>query len=176
MRETVICEPVHTAVGGYGGQFKPLTAVELGVAAVRGLVERAGIGPDAIDEVILGHCYPNSDAPAIGRVVALDAGLDVATGGPLGPRVSLGPAAVTSITAVGATAATGSADGAIHRIAADGTAVRVADLYPAQGSGDVRVGAVGGDDVVAVGDETASRVLTLRTETADERICTATGC
>ena len=81
MREAVICEPVRTAVGGYGGMFQPMTAPELGAAALRGLIERTGVAPDLIEDVILGHCYPNSEAPAIGRVVALDAGLPVSVGG-----------------------------------------------------------------------------------------------
>ncbi|SPM35683.1 Acetyl-CoA acetyltransferase [Mycobacterium rhizamassiliense] len=81
MRETVICEPVRTPIGRYGGMFKSLTAVDLGVAALKGLLERTGLAPDAVHDVILGHCYPNSDAPAIGRVVALDAGLPVTVPG-----------------------------------------------------------------------------------------------
>lgn len=79
--DVVICEPVRTAVGGYGGVFRPLTAVELGVAAMKGLLDRTGLDPEAVDDVILGHCYPTADAPAIGRIVALDAGLPVTTGG-----------------------------------------------------------------------------------------------
>ncbi|GFG50058.1 hypothetical protein MAGR_14990 [Mycolicibacterium agri] len=81
MREAVICEPVRTPIGRYGGMFKSLTAVELGVTALKGLLDRTGIAPEAIDDVILGHCYPNSEAPAIGRVVALDAGLPIAVPG-----------------------------------------------------------------------------------------------
>jgi acetyl-CoA C-acetyltransferase len=81
MREAVVCEPVRTPIGRYGGMFKSLTAVDLGVAALKGLLERTGLDPDAVDDVILGHCYPNSEAPAIGRVVALDAGLPVTTPG-----------------------------------------------------------------------------------------------
>ncbi|MEE6137793.1 acetyl-CoA C-acetyltransferase [Mycobacterium sp. 050128] len=73
--EVVICEPVRTPIGRYGGMFKSLSAVDLGVTALQGLLERTGLAPDAVQDVILGHCYPNSDAPAIGRVVALDAGL-----------------------------------------------------------------------------------------------------
>ena len=69
MRSAVICEPVRTPIGRYGGMFSSLTAVDLGVAALRGLLERTAIPPDAVDDVILGHCYPNSEAPAIGRVV-----------------------------------------------------------------------------------------------------------
>jgi acetyl-CoA C-acetyltransferase len=79
--DVVICEPVRTAIGGYGGVLKSLTAAELGVSALTGLLGRTGIDPSVIDDVILGHCYPTPDAPAIGRVVALDAGLPVSTGG-----------------------------------------------------------------------------------------------
>jgi acetyl-CoA C-acetyltransferase len=79
--DVVICEPVRTPIGRYGGMFKSLTAVELGVTALKGLLDRTGIAPEAVDDVILGHCYPNSEAPAIGRVVALDAGLPVTVPG-----------------------------------------------------------------------------------------------
>jgi acetyl-CoA C-acetyltransferase len=81
MRETVICEPVRTPIGRYGGMFKSLSAVDLGVAALKGLLERTGISPEAVEDVILGHCYPSSEAPAIGRVVALDSGLPVTVPG-----------------------------------------------------------------------------------------------
>jgi acetyl-CoA C-acetyltransferase len=81
MREAVICEPVRTPIGRYGGMFKSLTAVDLGVAALKGLLERTGIEGGAVEDVILGHCYPSSEAPAIGRVVALDAGLPVTVPG-----------------------------------------------------------------------------------------------
>ena len=43
-REAVICEPVRTPIGRYGGMFKSLTAVDLGVAALKGLLERTGVG------------------------------------------------------------------------------------------------------------------------------------
>ena len=80
-REAVICEPVRTPIGRYGGMFKSQTAVDLGVAALTGLLERTGIPPESVQDVILGHCYPSSEAPAIGRVVALDAGLPVTVPG-----------------------------------------------------------------------------------------------
>ncbi|KKB97896.1 acetyl-CoA C-acetyltransferase [Mycolicibacter arupensis] len=81
MREAVICEPVRTPIGRYGGMFASLSAVDLGVAALSGLIERTGLPADAVDDVVLGHCYPSSEAPAIGRVVALDAGLPVTVPG-----------------------------------------------------------------------------------------------
>lgn len=81
LREAVICEPVRTPIGRYGGMFASLSAVDLGVAALSGLLERTGLPADAVDDVVLGHCYPSSEAPAIGRVVALDAGLPVTVPG-----------------------------------------------------------------------------------------------
>ena len=81
MRQTVICEPVRTPIGRYGGMFKSQSAVDLGVTALKGLLERTGLAPEAVQDVIVGHCYPNSEAPAIGRVVALDSGLPVTVPG-----------------------------------------------------------------------------------------------
>jgi acetyl-CoA C-acetyltransferase len=81
VREAVICEPVRTPIGRYGGIFKSQSAVELGVAALTGLLDRTGVPLDAVQDVILGHCYPNSEAPAIGRVVGLDSGLPVTVPG-----------------------------------------------------------------------------------------------
>ena len=74
MREAVICEPVRTPVGRYGGALRDVPAHELAATALRGLIERTGLTSADIDDVLLGQCYPNPDAPAIGRVAALDAG------------------------------------------------------------------------------------------------------
>ena len=77
MPSAVICEPVRTPIGRYGGMFSSLSVVDLAVAALTGLLRRTGVPPEEVDDVILGHCYPNPEAPALGRVVALDAGLPV---------------------------------------------------------------------------------------------------
>jgi len=81
MPEAVICEPVRTPIGRYGGMFASRTAVELGVAALQGLLARTGVPVDIVEDVILGHCYPSMEAPAIGRVVALNAGLPITVPG-----------------------------------------------------------------------------------------------
>jgi len=80
-RDVVICEPVRTPIGRYGGMFKGLSAVDLGVSALQGLLARTGLDPERVDDVIVGHSYPTAEAPAIGRVVGLDAGLPVTIGG-----------------------------------------------------------------------------------------------
>ena len=80
-RTAVICEPLRTPVGGFGGSLRDVPAVDLAATVIRTLMERTGLPPDEVDEVILGHCYPTMDAPAIGRVAALDAGLPVTATG-----------------------------------------------------------------------------------------------
>ncbi|HET9772839.1 MAG TPA: acetyl-CoA C-acetyltransferase, partial [Acidimicrobiia bacterium] len=81
MRDAVICEPLRTPVGGFGGSLRDVPAHALATTVIRALLERTGMPGDAVDDVILGHCYPTMDAPAIGRVAALDAGLPVTVTG-----------------------------------------------------------------------------------------------
>lgn len=81
MRDAVICEPLRTPVGGFGGSLREVSAQELAATVIRGLMERTGLAPEVVDDVLLGHCYPSMDAPAIGRVAALDAGLPVSVTG-----------------------------------------------------------------------------------------------
>jgi acetyl-CoA C-acetyltransferase len=77
MREALVCEPLRTAIGRYGGALRDVPAADLASAVLAELVRRTGISSDDIDDVIFGQCYPNGEAPAIGRVAALDAGLAV---------------------------------------------------------------------------------------------------
>jgi acetyl-CoA C-acetyltransferase len=81
MRDVVICEPRRTAVGGFGGSFKATPVHELGTAVVRDILARTKLNPDLVEDVIFANCYPTMDAPALGRVVALDAGLPITAGG-----------------------------------------------------------------------------------------------
>lgn len=81
MEDVVICAPVRTPVGRFGGALRDVPAAELAATVVREVVRRCGLEGDQIDDVILGHCYPSMEAPAIGRVAALDAGLPVTVPG-----------------------------------------------------------------------------------------------
>ncbi|MBV9922663.1 MAG: acetyl-CoA C-acetyltransferase [Pseudonocardia sp.] len=95
MRDAVVCAPLRTPVGGFGGALRGVPAHELAATVVRALVERTGLDPAVVDDVLLGHCYPTMEAPAIGRVVALDAGLPVtATGLQIDRRCGSGLQAV----------------------------------------------------------------------------------
>ncbi len=81
MRDAVICEPLRTPVGGFGGALRDVPAHELAATVIRAVLDRTGIPAGAVDDVVLGHSYPTMEAPAIGRIAALDAGLPVSVGG-----------------------------------------------------------------------------------------------
>ncbi len=81
MRDVVICEPVRTAVGGFGGSFKTVHAHEMASHVISELMKRTGLPAEAVEDCIFAQCYPTMEAPAFGRMVALDAGLATTTGG-----------------------------------------------------------------------------------------------
>ncbi len=75
MRDVVIVDACRTAVGKFGGSLKPLQAEDLALAVMQGALERSGIDPKQIDEVIMGQCRQSSDSSNIARVAALRAGI-----------------------------------------------------------------------------------------------------
>jgi acetyl-CoA acetyltransferase family protein len=77
VREALICEPLRTPVGRFGGMFRDVTVTELATTVIKALIQRTGLPPEQIDDVLLGQAYANGEAPALGRVAALDAGLPV---------------------------------------------------------------------------------------------------
>jgi len=76
-RDAVICQPLRTPVGRFGGVFRDVGAAALAATVIRELVSRTGLRGEDVDDVIMGQCYASGEAPAIGRVAALDAGLPV---------------------------------------------------------------------------------------------------
>jgi acetyl-CoA C-acetyltransferase len=81
LREVVICSPLRTPVGRMGGALATVPALELATTVLGALLARTGVDPAAIDGVIAAQGYPTMEAPAIGRVAALDAGFPVETTG-----------------------------------------------------------------------------------------------
>ncbi|TWB46471.1 acetyl-CoA C-acyltransferase [Nitrospirillum viridazoti] len=71
----VIVSAARTAMGGMMGDLSSLPAAQLGAAAVKAAVERAGLSPDAIDEVVMGCVLQAGQGQAPGRQAALAAGL-----------------------------------------------------------------------------------------------------
>ena len=61
MRDAVICEPVRTPVGGFGGALRDVPAHELAAIVIRAVLDRTGLPGDAVDDVVLGHSYPTME-------------------------------------------------------------------------------------------------------------------
>lgn len=70
-----ICSAVRTPIGSFGGVFAGLSAPELGSAAIAGALERAGVAPAAVQEVLMGNVVSANLGQAPARQAALGAGL-----------------------------------------------------------------------------------------------------
>ncbi|MDQ0216270.1 acetyl-CoA C-acetyltransferase [Oikeobacillus pervagus] len=79
MREVVIVGYARTPIGDYFGSLKDVTAVELGVTALKAAIERAGVQPEDIEEVVGGHIYQAGCKGNTARQVALGANCPVET-------------------------------------------------------------------------------------------------
>ncbi|MDB5445744.1 MAG: acetyl-CoA acetyltransferase [Phenylobacterium sp.] len=77
MRRAAIVSPVRTPVGKFLGALQPLPAEALAAAVLRALVQRSGIDPARIEDVVFAQSYANSEAPCIGRWAALAADLPI---------------------------------------------------------------------------------------------------
>jgi acetyl-CoA C-acetyltransferase len=76
----VIVGAKRTPIGSFQGQFNPLSAVDLGAAAIAGSVEHAGIDAADVSEVIMGCVLPAGVGQAPARQAALKAGVPAAVG------------------------------------------------------------------------------------------------
>jgi acetyl-CoA C-acetyltransferase len=73
--DVVILSGARTPIGRYGGSFKDTHPAELGAVAARAAIERAGLTPDAIDEVLMGHGRQAGSGPNPARQVGHRAGV-----------------------------------------------------------------------------------------------------
>ena len=76
-KEVVICSPVRTAIGTYGGTLKDMTAVDLGAVAVRATLERAKLPPGDIDTVVMGNVIQAGNKMNPARQAAINGGVPV---------------------------------------------------------------------------------------------------
>ena len=81
MTRAAIVAPVRTAVGAYGKSLLPVPVEKLGAAVVNAVIERSGVDPEAIEDVVFAQSYASSETPCVGRWIALEAGLPIHTAG-----------------------------------------------------------------------------------------------
>lgn len=72
---TVITAAVRTPIGRFGGAFKELRAVDLGGAAIAAALERSGVDPARLDEVVFGHVLQAGAGQITSRQAAVAAGI-----------------------------------------------------------------------------------------------------
>ncbi|MFP5423369.1 MAG: thiolase family protein [Gammaproteobacteria bacterium] len=80
MSDIVIVSGARTPMGGFQGSLSSIAAVDLGAAAIRAAVERAGVAPADVQEVIMGCVLPAGLKQGPARQASLNAGLPAATG------------------------------------------------------------------------------------------------
>ena len=76
-RRAAIVSPLRTPVGKFLGTLAPLDAGKLGAVILKALIERSGIDPARVDDVVFSQGYGNAEAPAIGHWSWLAAGLPI---------------------------------------------------------------------------------------------------
>ena len=75
MREVVIASAVRTPIGSFGGTLKNITARQLGAICIKEAINRAGIDPASIDEVVMGNVLQAGLGQNVARQMAMDAGI-----------------------------------------------------------------------------------------------------
>ncbi|MFG1410811.1 acetyl-CoA C-acetyltransferase [Xanthobacter sp. VTT E-85241] len=76
----VIVSAARTPMGGFQGDLKDMTAPQLGAAAIGAALERAGLSPEAVEEVVFGCVLPAGQGQAPARQAAIGAGLPLSAG------------------------------------------------------------------------------------------------
>ena len=75
MQNAVIVSGARTPMGRFGGSFKDVPAPDLGAAAIRAALERAGIAPEMVEEVVMGNALQAAEAGYAARLASLNAGI-----------------------------------------------------------------------------------------------------
>ena len=76
MKEVVIVSAVRTPMGSFMGTLSSVPAAQLGAAAIKGAVAKAGISPEQVQEVFMGNVLQAGGGQAPARQAALNAGLE----------------------------------------------------------------------------------------------------
>ena len=75
MRRAAIVNPLRTPVGVFGGSLRSVPVERLGSIVVKAVIERSGIDPERIEDVVFAQSYANGETPCVGRWIALAADL-----------------------------------------------------------------------------------------------------
>src|SRR6185295_3184082 len=76
-QDILLAAPVRTPIGKFGGALSSLSAADLGTAAAKAALERSGLDPAKVDQVIFGHARQAGGGPNTARQIAYRAGVPV---------------------------------------------------------------------------------------------------
>ena len=91
----VICSIARTSIGKFNGAFTPLKATDLATVAMKGAIDRAGLPPEEIAEVIFGHVIQAGQGQATARFAAAGAGVPMSV-----PATVINKVCLSSMTAI----------------------------------------------------------------------------
>ena len=91
----VICSIARTPIGTFNGVYSPLTAVDLGAVAIRGALQRAGLEPGLVDEVLFGHVIQAGQGQITSRQAAVKAGIPMTV-----PATTINKVCLSGMTAI----------------------------------------------------------------------------
>lgn len=91
----VICSVARTPIGRFQGQFSPLTATDLGGVAISGALERAGLAPENVDEVLFGHVLQAGQGQITSRQAAVKGGIPMTV-----PATTINKVCLSGMTAI----------------------------------------------------------------------------
>jgi acetyl-CoA C-acetyltransferase len=80
-RRAAIVAPMRTPVGTFGGALRDVPVEDLAATAIRAVLERTGLDPALIEDVVFAQSYANAETPCLGRWAALHADLPVGVPG-----------------------------------------------------------------------------------------------
>ncbi len=91
----VICSIARTPFGRFSGVYSPLSAVDLGAVAIRGALDRAGLEPGQVDEVLFGHVIQAGQGQITSRQAAVKAGIPMTV-----PATTINKVCLSGMTAI----------------------------------------------------------------------------
>ena len=94
-REVVIVNGARTAIGRFGSALRDLTVIDIGVVAVKGALEKSGVNPEQLDEVIIGHARQAGGGPNAARIVSINAGIPASV-----PAYAVNQACISGMLAI----------------------------------------------------------------------------
>lgn len=94
-REVVIVNGARTAIGRFGSALRDLTVTDIGAAAVKGALEKSGLRPEQVNEVIIGHARQAGGGPNTAKIVSINAGIPASA-----PAYAVNQACISGMLAI----------------------------------------------------------------------------